>query len=133
MRLGTTSLAAAALAILAALPGLAQEGHPLKGSWIGVLEGNQTHDEFVVLVLDWDGRKISGVINPGTDEIEITDAVLDPEDWSVRFTAATEDSAGRSVNYRIEGVIEALETANRYIKGSWRNGDESGDFEIRRQ
>lgn len=133
MRRWTIPLAAMVVAAVTGAPGLAQEGHPLKGSWIGTLEGNATHDEFVVVVLDWDGREISGIINPGTDEIAITDAELDPEDWSVRITAATEDSAGRTVNYRIEGVIEALETPNRYIKGNWRNGDESGDFEIRRQ
>lgn len=133
MRATTISLAGFLLALVLAAPGLAQEGHPLKGSWIGEWKGNQTHDEFVLVVLDWDGRAITGMINPGTDNIEITKATLDPDDWAVRIEADTKDSSGRDVDYIIEGNIKDLELPNRYITGTWRNGDESGDFEIRRQ
>jgi hypothetical protein len=91
------------------------------------------HDEFVVVVLDWNGREISGTINPGTDNIRLTSAELDPADWSVRFVADTEDSEGRAVDYVIEGTIEDLELPSRFIKGTWQNGGNRGDFEIRRQ
>jgi hypothetical protein len=124
---------AAFLFLALALPGQSQEGHPLKGSWIGEWADNDTHDEFVVVVLDWDGREITGMINPGTDNISITSAVLNPEDWTVRIEADTEDSEGRAVDYVIEGTIEDLELPNRYIKGTWQNGSDRGDFEIRRQ
>lgn len=116
-----------------ALPGLAQEGHPLKGSWIGEWQGNQVHDEFVVVILDWNGREITGTINPGTDNIRLTAAELNPEDWSVRLVADTEDASGRAVDYIIEGRIEELELPSRSIKGTWRNGNARGNFEIRRQ
>jgi hypothetical protein len=120
-------------ALALTVPGQAQEGHPLRGSWIGVWEDNPVHDEFVVVVLDWNGREITGTINPGTDNIEITTAELDPEDWSVRLEADTADSEGRAVAYVIEGNIQDLELPNRYITGSWQNGASRGDFEIRRQ
>lgn len=112
---------------------MAQEGHPINGSWIGEWSGNQTHDEFVLIVLSWDGREISGMINPGTDNIEITDAELDPSDWAIRIEADTEDSSGRSVDYVIEGNIQDLELPNRYITGTWQSDDGRGAFEIRRQ
>ncbi len=32
----------------------AQEGHPLKGSWIGEWSGNSDLGEFVLVVMDWD-------------------------------------------------------------------------------
>ena len=124
---------AAVILCALALPGQAQEGHPLKGSWIGEWQGNEVHDEFVVVVLDWDGREITGTINPGTDNIQITSAELNPEDWTVRIVADTEDSSGRAVDYVITGTIEDLELPNRYIKGTWQNGSGRGDFEIRRQ
>lgn len=133
MRPRTFCLAAMLATLALAAPGHAQEGHPLKGSWIGVWEGNETHDEFVLIVLDWNGREITGIINPGTDNIEITNAVLDPESWSVRIEADTEDSNGRSVDYVIEGNIQDLELPNRYITGTWQSSDGRGDFEIRRQ
>src|SRR5690606_13515805 len=63
--------AIAALALAAGVSAVAQEGHPIKGSWLGNWESNQVHGEFVLLVMDWDGEKISGIINPGTDNIEI--------------------------------------------------------------
>ncbi|MGD8339475.1 MAG: hypothetical protein PVH89_01760 [Gammaproteobacteria bacterium] len=133
MRLRIFSLAGVVAALALAVPSLAQEGHPLKGSWIGVWEDNPTHDEFVLVILDWNGREITGMINPGTDNIEITHAELDPENWSVRIEADTEDASGRSVDYVIEGEIHDLELPNRYLTGSWRSSDGRGDFEIRRQ
>jgi hypothetical protein len=133
MRARTLSLTGILVALALAAPGQAQEGHPLNGSWIGEWTGNETHDEFVLIVLNWDGREITGMINPGTDNIEITDAELDPDDWSVHIEADTNDSSGRAVDYVIEGNIQDLELPNRYITGTWRNGDGGGDFEIRRQ
>jgi hypothetical protein len=133
MRVQTLSLAGLLVALALSVPGQAQEGHPLRGSWIGEWSGNQVHDEFVLIVLDWNGREITGMINPGTDNIEITDAELDPEDWSIRIEADTEDSSGRAVDYVIEGNIQDLELPNRYITGTWQNGSGRGDFEIRRQ
>ena len=106
-----------ALCLALAMPGMAQEGHPLKGSWIGVWEGNKMHDEFVVVILDWNGREITGVINPGTDNMKITSASLNPEDWSVRLEANTKDSENRSVDYVLEGKIGELELPSRFIKG----------------
>ena len=133
MRALTRSLAGIIVALALTVPGQAQEGHPLRGSWIGEWKGNRTHDEFVLIVLDWNGRQITGTINPGTDNIEITSAELNPANWTVRIEADTEDSNGRSVDYVIEGNIQDLELPNRYITGTWRNGSERGDFEIRRQ
>jgi hypothetical protein len=133
MRTRTFSLAGILAALALAVPGQAQEGHPLKGSWIGEWQGNETHDEFVLIVLDWNGRDITGIINPGTDNIEITNAELDPESWSVRIEADAEDSSGRAVDYVIEGNIQDLELPNRYITGTWQSGNGRGNFEIRRQ
>lgn len=123
-------LAAALLA--ATLPGSAQEGHPIKGSWIGVWEGNETHGDDVLVVLDWDGQAITGIINPGTDNIEITRATLDPSDWSIEIEASTEVD-GKPLDYVIEGTIRDLELPNRYIVGTWRSQNGRGHFEIRRQ
>ena len=52
------------LAMALAVPMTAQEGHPLKGSWIGVWESNAVHGNDVLMVLNWDGKSITGVINP---------------------------------------------------------------------
>lgn len=110
----------------------AQEGHPLKGSWIGVWEGNEVHDEFVLLVLDYNGEEVTGIINPGTDNIEIDKVELNPENWSVHIEADTEKD-GQQVAYVIDGSIQSLELASRSIVGTWKAGENSGKFEISRQ
>ena len=57
---------------------LAQEGHPIKGSWLGDFGPNKTTRTPVFLVMDWDGKNITGMINPGTDNIPIKIATLTP-------------------------------------------------------
>lgn len=133
MRARTFTLTGFLLALALAVPGLAQEGHPLKGSWIGEWQGNEQHAEFVLIVLDWNGEEITGTINPGTDDIRITDAELDPSDWSVRIEADTTDASGQSVDYVIEGNIEDLELPNRHITGTWQSSEGRGNFRIDRQ
>ncbi|WP_428102860.1 hypothetical protein [Candidatus Rariloculus sp.] len=133
MRISTFGLVCASLALGAAAPASAQEGHPLKGSWIGTWQSNETHGEFVLVVLDWDGEQVSGLINPGTDNIEIDEASLDPAEWTVRIEADAQDREGDTVRYVIEGRIEDLELPNRYITGTWQHDNGGGAFEIRRQ
>lgn len=122
--------------LLTQLPGFAQEGHPLKGSWLGTWESNETHGESVLMILDWDGERITGMLNPGTDNIAITDASLDPDGWVVRIEAAPADEGGASgtkVHYEIEGRIENLELPNRSIVGTWKNERGEGAFDVSRQ
>lgn len=123
----------AALAAVALAPLLAQEGHPLKGSWIGVWESNAQHGNDVLVVMNWDGKRISGVINPGTDNIEIDQATLEPNGWKVHIEANAKDKQGGALRYIIDGTIQQLEMPNRYIIGTWQSQKGRGKFEIRRQ
>jgi hypothetical protein len=59
------------------LPLTAQEGFPLKGSWLGDW-GEGTNRNQVFVVFDWDGKVISGAINPGTEMIPVKNASLVP-------------------------------------------------------
>ena len=108
---------------------LAQAGHPLKGSWSGDWGPTPEHRNRVLLVLDWDGNEITGVINPGRNAVPLTSATLDPSDWSVRFEAQAPDRNGNMLQYVIEGKVENLGSwTNRRLSGTWRHGDETGDF-----
>ena len=110
----------------------AQEGHPLKGSWLGTWGPAKTHPNDIVLVMDWDGKTISGMINPGTDDAPIKNATLNPEGWLVHFEAETKDKSG-PITYVIDGKIEGLAFHNRSITGTWKGRGESGPFKISRQ
>jgi hypothetical protein len=113
-------------------PVVAQEGHPLKGSWIGTWGPNELHGNDVLVVLDWDGKTISGTINPGTDNMVIKNATLTPEGWQVHLEADAKDKAG-AVTYVLDGKIENLAFHNRTISGTWKHARGKGNFKIQRQ
>jgi len=114
-------------------PLVAQEGHPLKGSWLGTWGPSKSHSNELLMVLDWDGKTVTGMINPGTDNIPLKSATLNPEGWTVRFEADAKDKAGVVTNYVIEGKIEGLAFHNRTVTGTWKSQRESGPFKISRQ
>lgn len=114
-------------------PALAQEGHPLKGSWIGSWAGNKIHGADVVVVLSWDGKAITGMINPGTDNMAIKNATLNPEGWVVHFEADGKEKSGAALTYIIDGKIENIHIPKRTISGTWKNQKENGAFNIERQ
>jgi hypothetical protein len=119
-------------ACLAGAPAGAQEGHPLKGSWIGTWGPSKVHSNDILVILNWDGKVISGTINPGTDDIPIKNASLNPEGWVVHLEADAKDKAG-PINYVFDGKIEGLAFHNRSITGTWKSQRESGQFKIQRQ
>jgi hypothetical protein len=132
--LATTALAAyVGYAALATAPVAAQEGHPLKGSWLGTWENNEALGNDLILILDWDGKAITGMINPGTDNIPITKATLEPKAWAVTIEADAKDKAGAPLHLVIEGHIENVELPNRSIVGTWHSQRGRGAFEASRQ
>jgi hypothetical protein len=121
------------LVVLAGAAAVAQEGHPLKGSWIGTWSGNTVHGNDVLLVMTWDGKNITGTINPGTDNMAIKNASLNPEGWVVHLEADAKDKSGAVVTYMLDGKIENLAMHNRGITGTWKSQRGSGAFKIQRQ
>jgi hypothetical protein len=126
-------LVALAVSVLASSPIAAQEGHPLKGSWLGTWAGNTVHSPDIVFVLNWDGKAITGTINPGTDNIPIKNATLNPQGWIVHLEADAKDPKGQAVTYVIDGKIENLHVPNRGIVGTWKSQRGGGEFKASRQ
>ena len=123
---------AVSFAALSGAPAVAQEGHPLKGSWIGTWANNKLHGNDVLVIMNWNGKQITGMINPGTDDIPFKTATLDPDKWTVRIEADAKSKAG-TVSYVIEGKLENLAMHNRSIVGTWKSSQGSGAFNIQRQ
>jgi hypothetical protein len=124
---GTTILLAA---FLVAAPALAQFGHPLKGTWSGdwgPTKENRTH---VVLELNWDGKAITGNINPGPKAVPLKRAELNAETWGVHFEGDGKDAAGAAVHYVIDGKLENVGAYARVLSGTWTEGGKKGDFKV---
>src|SRR5262249_31594561 len=119
------------LAVLAtAVPASAQFGHPLKGSWSGDWGTSKDKRTHVVLDLNWDGKMITGTINPGPKGVELQKATLDPDTWTVHFEADGKDTSGTAVHYVIDGKLENIGAYQRFITGSWTEGTTKGDFKV---
>src|SRR5215470_12023155 len=82
-----------------------QEGHPLKGTWLGDWGPNKNDRNQVTIVMDWDGKQVSGQINPGPGAIQLKNATLDPKGWLVHLEADAKNQAGKTVHYVIDGKI----------------------------
>ena len=61
---------------------VAQEGHPLTGTWTG-----DVGPRHVTVALEWDGRNVTGTINPGPDAAQVTNVRLDPAMWAIHIEA----------------------------------------------
>lgn len=126
------TLFVAALAFTA--PASAQEGYPLKGSWVGNWGPSKIHSDDIIVVLNWDGKAISGTINPGTDNMAVKNASLNPQGWTVHLEADGKTSAGAAVHYTLDGKIDNLPFKDRSVVGTWKDSQgESGQFKLTRQ
>jgi hypothetical protein len=99
----------------------AQEGFPLDGTWRGQRQAGTAVPVTIVMVLQWDGKKISGVIDPGPKSIPIVKAELIPDGWRVEIAAHT--PKGEAISF--SGVIGKLGAYDRTITGTWTQGGRS--------
>jgi hypothetical protein len=106
----------------------AQQGHPLVGTWSGDWGPTATQRNQVTLVMNWDGKNVTGLINPGPDSIPISSVYVDWSKWDVRIAADTKNK----VHIAAEGRLEDPGSYHRVIRGTWRQGSMSGDFRITR-
>ena len=126
----------AILAILIALPAAAaaQYGHPLKGSWSGERVAG-TQQVRLLVNLDWDGKEVTGVINPGPNAATIRKVAVDsskPSAWIVRLEAERKDASGKVVPIVIDGTLENIGAYRRFITGTWTEGGAKGEFKLTR-
>jgi hypothetical protein len=140
MRRLAVILFAPALCLMFAATAAAQEGHPVKGSWIGTWDyGGQPGR--LLIVMDWDGEGIVGAINPGREGMPIAQGRLEiGEDSSadlpvliVHLAAQRNGEPGEAVDITFEGEIRGLAFPNRQLVGTWSTSRERGTFEIARQ
>jgi hypothetical protein len=81
--------------------------------------------------MDWDGKAISGTLNPGTENVPLRNATLTPapsREWLVHFEAES-----KGVRYVVDGKIENIGLPNRAVVGTWTAGTMKNDFRLVRQ
>ena len=121
MRTRAFVLTAACVLLSARTP--AQEGHPLTGTWAGDWGPAGAQRTHITMVMNWDGKAVTGVINPGPDAISLTAVSVDWGTWTVRI-----DAKGVAA----EGRMEDIGSSHRRIVGTWSQGGAKGDFKLTR-
>lgn len=114
------------------LSALAQEGHPMTGTWSGDWGPTATQRNHITFVMSWDGKNVTGTINPGPDAIPIGSVFVDVTNWNVRIEADAKDSAGKPVHITAEGRLDDIGSYHRRIAGTWLQGTSKGDFKLTR-
>jgi hypothetical protein len=125
-----------AIVFALALPAVlhAQFGHPLKGSWTGEW-GPKDKPNRLLLNFDWDGKDITGVINPGPNAATVKSVVFDytnPQAWGVKISAEGKDAAGKPVAITVDGKLENLGAYMKHFHGTWTQGGQQGEFAVTR-
>ena len=129
-------LRAVIVAMALALPALAfaQFGHPMKGQWSGQW-GPANSPNRLLLDLHWDGKDITGTINPGPEAATIKSVTFDytdPTAWVVKMTAEGKDSTGKAVQISVDGKLENLGAYTKLFHGTWTQSGKKGDFTVTR-
>ena len=110
----------------------AQEGHPLVGTWSGDWGPTPTHRNQVTIVMNWDGKNVTGIINPGPDVIPMKVVTLDSTKWTVHIEAEAKDQSGNPVRFIVDGKLDNILSYKRTLTGTWSHGNVKGDFKVTR-
>ena len=147
--------------LLAATSVAAQEGHPAKGTWVGYWGPTLTPQSRIVLVIDHDGKTMSGVYQPGPNAVPMKVARLDitpgtpargvgrgnngqaPQVpavlpiFKVHFEIDAKDARGNPIAIVADGTMNNVALPNRSITGTWSQtsggNTVTSEFKIARQ
>ena len=78
------------------------------------------------MVMRWDGKEVTGMINPGPNAIPLK--VADFSGWQVHLEADAKDKA----HIVADGKMDKVGSYHRTITGTWTQGSAKGNFTLTR-
>src|SRR5512146_2136338 len=106
-----------------AAQGAAQD--PLSGTWVGDWGPSPSDRNPVTVELKWDGKALTGTVNPGPNSVALQKSTFDPAANAVHFEADAKGHGGDTVHYLIDGKVEG-----NTMTGTWSHDTVKGDFKI---
>ena len=101
------------------------QSDPLSGTWAGDWGPSERDRNQVTVALKWDGKALTGTVNPGPNAVQLENSSFDPKTGVVKMEAKAAGRGGATLHYMIDGKL-----ANNTITGSWNHDDRKGDFKI---
>jgi hypothetical protein len=118
------------VALSVVIPTVAQEGHPLTGTWLGEWG---PMEEQITIVMNWNGktRMMEGQFNPGPNKMPLK-ITLDSSKWTVHLETVFKDDDGKTAPVVADGKLENVGSYKRFITGTWTQGNQKGNFKLGR-
>jgi len=132
MRLKAAFLVCLLAGLAITISAVAQEGHPLTGVWYGDYGTTAAQRSHLTIEMQWDGKAVTGIINPGPDAIPIKVATLDTSKWMFHLEADGKDDKGQPAHFVADGKLDNIGSYNRTITGTWNYGTTKATFKLRR-
>jgi hypothetical protein len=120
-----TAILAVFLVSVVSVAALTAADDPLSGTWTGDWGPSAMDRNQVTVELKWDGKTLTGTVNPGPNAVELKKATFDPKTNAVHFEADTTNRRGNPIHYVIDGKIDA-----KTMTGTWNHDNRNGDFKI---
>lgn len=98
---------------------------PISGQWTGDWGPSAADRNQVVVDLKFDGKALTGTVNPGPNAIAIAKATFDEKTGAVHMEADAKGRGGANVHYVIDGKLDKGK-----MSGSWNHDNRKGDFAI---
>jgi hypothetical protein len=124
-KLQASLLTVCALLLAAAAFAQKPSGDPLSGTWVGDWGPSPSDRNQVTVDLKWDGKALSGTVNPGPNAVPLQKATFDPKTSTVHFEAQAKGHSGQEVHYKIDGKLDKTT-----LSGTWNHESRKGDFKV---
>jgi hypothetical protein len=98
---------------------------PLSGTWTGDWGPSAADRNTVTVELKWDGKALTGTVNPGPNAVVLQKCTFDPKTGAIHMEADAKGRRGNDIHYLIDGKVE-----NNTMTGSWNHDNRKGDFKI---
>ena len=106
----------------------AQQPDPLTGTWRGDWGPSPRDRNQVAVTLKWDGKALTGVVNPGPEAVQLQKSTFDPKTGVIHMEAMAPGRGGSPYHYMIDGKVD-----KGTMSGTWNHDAYKGDFKITKQ
>jgi len=98
---------------------------PISGTWSGDWGPSRFDRNPVTVNLKWDGKILTGNVNPGPNAVAIKNGSFDAKTNTLHMEADARGRGNQILHYVVDGKLD-----KDTLTGSWNHDNRKGDFKI---